>query len=210
MFNKLIDYVAYAHLWHFLGKTFPNDDTNYLMVQMVEIEEEILSNFGLPLTLNYSEIFQELGIKDNFKLHDILACIENLESEAKKYFNRPVVSDIELLRKAQELEIDIDYVLPDLTLKLLAEPYYNFCYYFLFIQRKITPELFLEELKTVVKNNCSIMLTSVVNKRLLSYKNDKDYLFLKSIELKFLDIFLENYHYFDDKRLEYLKNGLPF
>ena len=210
VYSKLIDYVAYSHLWHFLDKRSPNDDINYLMLQMVEIEEEILSHFGLPFTLAYSEILQELGIKNDFTFSDITACIENLESEAKEYFNRPVISDIEILRKAQELEIDIDYVLPELTLKLLAEPYYNFCYYFLFIQRKITPELFLEELKSVVKNKRSRMLTNIVNKKLSSYKNDEEYRLLKNLGLKYLDVFLENYHTFDSNRLEYIKKVSHF
>ena len=211
LFDKLTDYVAFSHLWHSLEESHSNEETNYLMVRMVEIEEEILSHFGLHLTYNYSEIFQELGIKDDFKLSDIPVFIEQLEYEAKKYFNRPVLSDIELLRKAQKIKSDIDYVLPELTLKLLAEPYYNFCYYFLFIQEKITPELFLKELKIVVNNACSLRLSNLVNKRLLNYKKDKEYLLLKKLGLQFLDVFLENYHTFDDNRLEYLKkDDFPF
>jgi hypothetical protein len=41
LFDKLTDYVAYAHLWHSLHKTHTNDEINYLMVRMCEIEEEI-------------------------------------------------------------------------------------------------------------------------------------------------------------------------
>ncbi len=58
IFDKLTNYIAFAHLWHYLQKTSTDDELNHLMLSMVEIEEEVLSYYGLPCTLTYSEIFQ--------------------------------------------------------------------------------------------------------------------------------------------------------
>jgi hypothetical protein len=189
LLNKLVDYVAYSHLWHLLAKTNSDEDLKYLMVRVVEIEEEILSHYGLPLTFNHSDILQELGIKDDFKLSDINSCIEHLEQIAKKHFDSPILTDMELLRSAQESRLDIDNVLPELTLKLYAEPYYFFCYYFLFLPKKITPELFLEELKSVVNHKCSDKLTRLVEQNLSDYSTQWDYHEVKIIGLHFIDIF---------------------
>jgi hypothetical protein len=206
--DKLTDYVAFAHLWHLLEKSHSDDDINYLMLRILEIEEEALTGYGLPLTLEYSEIFQELGLKDDFVLSDIPECIEKLEQAAKVYFKRPVLSDLELLKIAQKSQIGIDLVLPELTLRLLPYTYYDFCYYFLFLKNKTTPELFLKELQIVEKYNLVKKLQELVE--IPDYKGGRVYSEVKIVGLSFVDIFLENYHTFKNNRLDYLENDLPF
>jgi|GEM_PF-5399721 hypothetical protein len=161
--------------------------------------------FGLPLTFNYSDIFQELGCKDDFQLSDIDECIDNLEQAAKIYLLGPVKTDLELLKIDQEMQTEIDLVLPELTLKLLPESYYFFCYNFLFLKKIITPTSFLKELKLVVKYDCSNKLTKLALNRSHRYKLTADYIELKTIGLNFLDIYIRNYD-----RLNNDEDDLPF
>jgi len=96
-------------------------------------------------------------------------------------------------------------VLPELTLRLRPYTYYTFCYYFLFLKKKTTPKLFLRELDIVEKMDLVKKLQELVT--ITNGKDTREYLILKMAKLSYLDIFLENYHIFDDNRLEYLKNS---
>ncbi len=179
------------------------------MLTITELEEEILSHYGLPFTFEFSDVLQELGVNNKFDLAGIATYIEKLEQTAKGYFNRDILTDIRLLERAQQLQIEIDCVLPELTLKLYAEPYYDFCYYFLFLKNEITPQDFLDELKLVTTINCSNKLSELVNGGFIStmHKNCND---LKNTSLRFIDTFLQNYNYFNDNRSDYIADGLPF
>jgi hypothetical protein len=59
----------------------------------------------------------------------------------------------------------------------------------LFLKKTISPRQFLKELKTVVKYDCSIHLSTLVKKKISDYKNDHNYKKLKKIGLQFLDAF---------------------
>jgi hypothetical protein len=208
LFDKLTDYVAYAHLWHKLNKTQTDDELNYLMLRMADIEEEISIHYGLPLTLEYSDIFQELGIKDDFKLADIPICIEKLEQAAEDYFDRPVLTDLQLLKQAQKKQLEIDFVLPELTLRLRPYTYYTFCYYFLFLKKKTTPKLYLRELELVEKNNLVKKLQELVN--LPNCKETREYLTAKMAGLSYLDIYLDNYEDYYNNQPQSRRDGIDF
>ena len=202
VFDKITNYVAFAHLWHALQSTHSDEEMNHLMLTMTEIEGDVLTHYGLPWTFTFSEIFQNLAIKENFTLNDINVCIAKIELEAKSYFSEPVLTDLELLKKAQIEQIDIDEILPELSLKLKAEPYFIYCYYDIFLEYNTTEELFLKELKLVVDNDCSMSILNLAEIKKNNFKKDKIYQRLNNIGLAFLDSFLKNHSSFDYKQMK--------
>lgn len=202
IFDKITNYVAFAHLWHKLQSTHSDDELNHLMLSMTEIEEDVLAHYGLPCTFTFSDIFQELGVKENFALADINTYIARIELEATQYFSEPVLTDLELLKKAQIEQSEIDEILPELSLKLKAEPYFIYCYYEILLEYNTTEDLFLRELKLVVENDCSMTILNLAESKKSNFKKDKVYQKLSCIGLTFLDDFLKNHSSFDYKQMK--------
>ncbi|MEO6850526.1 MAG: hypothetical protein ABI166_07845 [Mucilaginibacter sp.] len=202
IFDKITNYVAFAHLWHKLESKHSDEELNHLMLSMTEIEEDILTHYGLPCTFAFSDIFQELGANEDFTFTDINICLAKIELEAKLYFSEPILTDLELLRKAQIEQIEIDEILPELSLKLKAEPYYIYCYYNHLLKYNTTEELFLNELRLVVENNCSMPILNLAENKKSNFKKDKSYQELSRIGLNFLESFLKDHSSFDYKQMK--------
>ena len=186
--SRLQDYVALAHLWHYLQAGHTKEDLNDLLIKQHDIEVEILSQYGLPHTLYYSELFQFLGLRKKFKLKYLNSFLKKLRYEAEKYHSRPVISDLALLELAQDHQLDIGEVLPELTLRLQPEPYYTYLYFAHLLTKQASAADILQELKIIRKHDLSLKLCMLSNdKNLLK---TPEYQKLLDSNLKFLDAFL--------------------
>ncbi|HEY1010273.1 MAG TPA: hypothetical protein VGE58_09190 [Daejeonella sp.] len=189
--SKLQDYVAWAHLWHHLDGDHTREDLNDLLVKQFETEIEILKHFGLPHTYYYSEHFQFLGLQKKFKLKHIDVFLKQLKAKAKEYHQTPVISDLQLLELAQVHKLDIEEVLPELSLRLQPEPYYTYLYFALLMSRTATAADILQELNTIHKHDLSLKLCMLSQDK--SLLKQPDYQELLNYELKFLEAFLEEF-----------------
>lgn len=189
--SRLQDYVARAHLWHYLDGDYPKEDLNGLLIKQHDIELEILSEYGLPHTYYYSEFFQFLGLRKPFKLGSLNSFIKKLKYEAEKYHSQKAISDLALLELAQAVQLDIEEVLPELTLRLLPEPYYTYLYFAQLLTKEASAEDILQELKIIQKHDLSLKLCLLSkDKKLLK---TAEFQVLLNSNLKFLDAFLSEF-----------------
>lgn len=188
--SKLKNYFACAQLWHHLDSNEFKEKRNNLLLEQNDIEVEILALYGLPHTFYYSEFFQFLGLKKKVDDKHIDDFLQNLQIEAEKYHTKLVLSDLRLLELAQEHQLDIEEVLPELTLRLLPEPYYTYLY-FAHLLKGASPADILEELKIIQKYDLSLKLCLLSeNKSLLS---TPPYQELLGFKLKYMEDFLSEY-----------------
>lgn len=185
------NYIAWSHLWHRLHDSHSNEDLNGLMLKVKVAEQTILTHFGLPFTFKYSDLFQTLGLKDNFNLIDIITFLDELKDEAEKYLTGPILTDLKLLEEAQRNNWDIDDVLPELSYKLKPEPYYFFIYERYFQKKLVRPEDFLEELRIINDFDLSLRLNFLSRDNTLILQ--EDYKELWSYDLRFFQQFLDEY-----------------
>lgn len=198
--SKLQDYVAWSHLWHKLDSAYPREDLNDLMLKLTFTEKEILIHFGLPHTFQYSELFQNLGLKEDFKLSDIDDLLEEIRETAEIYLTGQVITDIDLVRMAQKHALDIEEVLPELSFKLDIEPYYIYIYINFLLADLMSAEDFLEELKIIQVNDLSHRLNLVSQNKSLML--EEEYKELLGYNLKCFEDFLENYNGIDELIIE--------
>jgi len=188
---KLQDYVAWSHLWHRLDRSHSREELNGLMVKMILAEKEILNHFGLPHTFQYSELFQFLGLKEDFEMSDIDDFLQELKESAEIYLTGQVITDLELIRMAQTKALDIEEVLPELSLKLDLEPYYIYIYVNFLLKNLISPEDFLKELMIINQHDLSFRLNLVSQNK--SLMMEEEYKSLFNYNLKCFDSFLSDY-----------------
>ena len=201
--SKLQDYVAWAHLWHHLEASHTRKDLNDLLGKQLEMEIDILGHFGLPHTFYYSELFQFLGLRKKFKLKHIDKFLKDLKAEADKYHSGPVFSDLKLLELAQAHQLDIEEVLPELTLRLQPEPYYTYLYFSQLLAGIASAEDVLQELNIIQEHDLSLKLNLLSqNKGLL---DTLDYQKLFGFNLKFIKPFLSEFEQTFDQ-LDYLNS----
>lgn len=188
---KLQDYVAWSHLWHRLDRSHSREELNGLMVKMILAEKEILNHFGLPHTFQYSELFQFLGLKEDFEMSDIDDFLQELKESAEIYLTGQVITDLELIIMAQINALDIEEVLPELSFKLDMEPYYIYIYVNFLLKNLISPEDFLKELMIINQHDLSFRLNLVSQNKSLMMKEEYKSLF--NYNLKCFDSFLSDY-----------------
>jgi len=186
--QQLTDYVTLANQ---LNNTDQNLHTSDDLIDsgLFDIEDQILTHYGLPHSFKYAQIIQELATINYPLSNHIKNCMMRLESAAREFFMAPILTDIELLRVAVEKQMEIDDVLPELSLKLQPEPYYWYCYYNLLLNKKITLRAFLNELKTVSGSDCSISINILRLNRPVT-NNNPVYTQLQELKLQFLDGYL--------------------
>ena len=182
-----LDYAARNRLWNTLQQNHPDEELNDLMLLIIEWEDYVLQRFGLPSVLKYSQILQIHSLSDHLTLISISTIHFRLMCEAEEYLTGDTLTDIELLKRAQNNQSLIDDVLPEISFKLKAEPYYIFVYDML-LRKHISPQSCLEEIRIVSENH--------LNERILNLKQHdgsvptQEFGALLDFELKYLDRFL--------------------
>ncbi len=194
--NKITCYVAQAQLWHRLRITHTDDQLNNLLLEVITIEEEILSFYGLPNTLHYNEYLQLLALKDDFILDDAEKLISEFEQTAAIFLSSPVITDAELLRDAFENKTLIENILPATRLKLKPEPYFEYVYETKFLNGLTRPEEMLADFQIVAENELGQKLLDLsINQ---DFSSDK-YELLHTFNLQFTEDFILNYQDFKNR-----------
>lgn len=189
------EYVALIRFSQYLQQENSDEKLNVLMIKMIDIEEKVLGAFGLPVTLTNGQQFQFLGLKDDFKLSDIDEFLENLKQEATDYLTSAALTDLQLIKRAQDNNLYIDEVLPETSLKLKAEPYYVFVYDEYLLTRRITPQTFLEEIRIVAQNKIGMAIYNL--SKVDDPYSTELYEKVAACNLLFLDPFLTYYPQFE-------------
>lgn len=123
--QKIASYIKVAYEWHEAGEGLLAES---YFEKMTELEEEILTSFGLPfMAFQYSEILQNEGfsIENIEKRAELL--IKKLRKEARKYLLAPIEKDSTILANARLQRQDIVEVLP--LIGFGATAYNCFIYY---------------------------------------------------------------------------------
>ena len=160
----------------------PTEDGD-LFEEILDIESEILTSFGLPEDSEYNNlIFFEVLPSEL----EILDTISKLHEAAKNYLLDDPLSDIQVLKNAQELNQSSSSVLSEI--RITNHLYTHFVFEEILIKRRDTVENILYELK--LANNPEILTQ-------LGYVGtivDKDSRYrikiLKEIGIKYLDLYI--------------------
>ncbi|WP_152439938.1 hypothetical protein [Arcticibacter svalbardensis] len=195
----LLDYIARAHLWHQLVTNHSDEELNDLMLKMVETEQALMTYYGLPFTLKYSELFQFFALKEDFVLADIAEFILSLEEAANEYILQPVLTDVQLLQQAKENSLKAEDVLPELSLHLQPQHYYLFLYDVLFLQEDIDAAAILQEMQLVSENQIAGRLHLIgIDNMLLAEEDNND---IWEMGLQFLGDFMGGYPRYAEENL---------
>lgn len=129
------------------------------MQSIYERERAILDLFGLPATFDYQRKLQMLSLQEGFDVRGVHEMIRVLEEEAVAWLTRPVMTDLDLLRTAQENELFVGNVLPLTSFKVTVTHYYIYIYQLLLLS-KASAEGILEEIRLIEKNNLAELIDS--------------------------------------------------
>ena len=143
MKQKIIAFINAAWQWHQTGN---GSMTEGIGLEMSDLEEEILTGFGLPfMAFQYSEILQFEGFSNEDIEQRATALIKRLSKEAVVYLLSPVEKDEVILKEAKEKLQDAVEVLPMIGLSTSA--YNLFLYYDFYFRNIITENELISYLK---------------------------------------------------------------
>ncbi|WP_069660307.1 hypothetical protein [Arcticibacter eurypsychrophilus] len=102
--------------------------------------------------------------------------------------------DLQLLKRAIEESLIAEELIPELSLNVSSEPYYEFIYEHLFLEGKICAEELLEEMQIVAYNKLASKLHAVaLNNKIIKKMEFQD---LWKYKLRFIYKFITGYKTF--------------
>ncbi len=147
MKQKIIAFINAAWQWHQTGN---GSMTEGIGLEMSNLEEEILTGFGLPfMAFQYSEILQFEGFSNERIEQRARTLIKRLSKEAAAYLLSPIEKDEVILKEAKEKLRDAVEVLPMIGLSTSA--YNLFLYYDFYFRNIITENELILHLKEAEK-----------------------------------------------------------
>lgn len=153
-----------------------------------EMESDILSQFGLPVSKRFVQILHDFVHQSvvNEQLLDFVS--RKLRTAARRYLLSPVVSDLEQLSQAKDLKKSPYDVLPELGFP--THDYAIFLTGELLYRRNMPVQEILEELKHVQQHNGweDLQVLSKVN----NYSSHELYGKLKKSNVRFVDDFIQH------------------
>lgn len=167
----------------------PTEDGD-LFEEILDIESEILTSFGLPEDSHYGNlIFFEVLPSEL----EILAIISNLHEVAKDYLLDDPLSDIQVLKNAQEFNQDVSSVLAELKVK--NHSYTHFVFDEILLKKKDTVENVLHELKLTKDFEILNILghVGIVDDETLNEMTQV----LKEVGIKYLDLYIASTNFLE-------------
>ena len=154
-----------------------------LFEEILDIEYEILTSFGLPEVSHYGKLISFEVLPSEFEILDI---ISKLHEAAKNYLLTDPLPDIQVLKNAQEYNHDMSSVL--FEIRIANHLYTHFVFEEILIKRKDTVENILYQLK--LANNPEILTdlgyVGVIDDEDSNYKIQ----ILKDVGVKYLDLYI--------------------
>ena len=143
MKQKIRDYIAYAYEWHQTGNGPVKEGAGLMMS---DLEEDILTGFGLPfMAFQFSEILQLEGFSNKRIEKRAVQLIYQLSTEASLYLLSPIKNKYEALMEAKIMFTDAVEVLP--LIDFSTNVYTVFLYYDYFLRSEINAEEFIKYAK---------------------------------------------------------------
>ena len=143
MKQKIMDFINAAWQWHQTGN---GPLTQGIGLEMANLEEEILTGFGLPfMAFQYSEILQFEGFSNENIEQRATALIRRLSKEATAYLLSPIEKDEVILKEAKDKLQDAVEVLP--MIGLSTSEYSLFLYYDFYLKDILDETQLLQHLK---------------------------------------------------------------
>jgi hypothetical protein len=115
-----------------------------LFEQILDLQQEILDYFGLPPTPENEELLWFQSLPSERQIEDR---IQELNTAATEYLSSNAISDLRLLRNAQQTKGNPMYVLPEL--KVPTHTYTLFVYNKILLPQKDSVENVLQEFRVV-------------------------------------------------------------
>ena len=160
------------------------EENGEIFEKILEIQEKILSNFGLPT--NHPDFEKILHFKTPPTDYEVYNRVKQLHQTAIDYFSNKTPTDIELLKSAQETERDAFHVLAELSLP--THTYTIFVYNEILQKNKDTVENILQELNFVNKPELLEILEKL-EEQVLTDENEIIQL-LELVGLKYIEQFI--------------------
>lgn len=164
----------------------PSADAN-LFEQILELQDVILAQFGLPSTATNQNI---LYYQNYPTTEELFEKIHLLNSAAKEYALREPMSDMEKLKLAKLKQDSVFEILPEL--KIITHAFPIFIYENMYLKMNENEEEILEELNKC-KNEVyfEVIHKKIYNENTLSKEENE---FFKTLNLRYLDQFLTHEH----------------
>lgn len=155
--------------------------------QVADLENDILSQFGLPASKRFVQILHDFVTHRQFNDQLVDYVSKKLKTAASKYLLAPVMSDIEQLSHARDQKRSAYDVLPE-----LGYPINEYSLYLvgeLLYKRNMSAADILDELQRVQHFDVweDLLLVSKTN----NYKENELYVKLRKHDLRFMDEFLQ-------------------
>jgi hypothetical protein len=127
-----------------------------LFEKMMNLEDELLHSFGLPLNVDYAELIRFSSIPGEEELYQTIALLHEL---AQDYLLGEVKTGLEILTQAQKYKEDGIFVLPELKVQLSL--YTMFVYDEILMKHKDSIDHVWEELKLCKDEKISSLIANL-------------------------------------------------
>ncbi len=143
MKQKITTYIKTAWQWHQTGN---GPLTEGAGLQMTDLEEEILTGYGLPyLAFQYTELLQFEGFSKRNIEKRAASLMEKLRQAATDYLLSPIEKDEIVLQQSKAKLQDAVEVLP--LIGISTAPYNLFLYYDFYLKNIVNEQVLLQHLK---------------------------------------------------------------
>jgi hypothetical protein len=161
-----------------------------LFEEILEIESEILTRFGLPENSDYNNLIYFEILPSELEILDI---IFKLHEAAENYLLDDPISDIQILKNAQEYNQDVSSVLAELKVK--NHTYTHFVFDEILLKKKDTVENVLHELKLTKDID---ILTALGNVGYIEGETLKEMTqLLKDVGIKYIDLYIASTNFLE-------------
>ncbi|WP_148041356.1 hypothetical protein [Rufibacter immobilis] len=179
---------TYYHYYQDLkAKGGPEEDTE-LFETVIELEEDIMSAYGLPPSHDHLQILWQLTEAPDLSEEVLQQTQQQLQETATQHLMAPVKTNLEILQEALEERPSAFNLLPEVGQP--THDYPIFLYEELLLNRSFSPEAILQEMEKIKELDCYGDVATLLYYHRKSYKRTKRYKVLKP-HLQFLDLYLQ-------------------
>ena len=143
LIKKISAYIAVSHAWHAANE--PDIIPDSLGTEMIDLEEEILSELGLPpMAYQFSSVMQEYGYSVDNLQEKSAELLYKLEQQVPLYKSMLQKPKCQILHEGKEQRLDAQEVLPILDFPVTR--YTRFLYHDIFCKGKCDAGLLISYL----------------------------------------------------------------